>query len=448
MTTPNPYGSPAPGAYPPPGYGAPAPVRAPGAPASLGRRVGAYVIDTVIVSLVIVVWVVLGVVISGALQDATILFVFAAVAWLLAVGWIFIYSALQGGHGSIGMRLMKIQLVRLETGTPLGFGRALLRNVVWGAAGAIIVGFFSVLFDRSGLQQGWHDKAVHGYMRDAQGVPAAPAATPHTTSVPPVSPVAPAYGGAAFPTYAASSPEPVAPPAATVIPAPAAPVPPAVSYDGQVPPRPPLPGPPLPEPPIVPVAAAPLAPLAPTPAEAAGLIAFVPGITQDPPAFLPQTSAVPAAPAVPPAPADPAAEDDIDGDTVLVRPPAVAPEPEPEGDLEDTRLVVRTRPALLEWDDSTQHTVASRALFGRNPQAVDGADAVAVRDETLSLSKTHFEIVVDAETVSVIDQHSTNGVIVVRSGERITAEPGTALVLQDGDALEIGDRIVTFKGRG
>jgi predicted component of type VI protein secretion system len=71
-----------------------------------------------------------------------------------------------------------------------------------------------------------------------------------------------------------------------------------------------------------------------------------------------------------------------------------------------------------------------------------------VRDETLSLSKTHFEIEVTADAVSVLDRHSTNGVTIVRDGTRIAADAGVRLPLEPGDALEIGDRIVTYRGRG
>ncbi|GAA1745206.1 FHA domain-containing protein [Microbacterium paludicola] len=69
-----------------------------------------------------------------------------------------------------------------------------------------------------------------------------------------------------------------------------------------------------------------------------------------------------------------------------------------------------------------------------------------VRDETLSLSKTHFEIRVGPEGAVVIDHHSTNGVTIVRAGERIDARPGEPMPLSAGDALEMGDRIATFLG--
>jgi hypothetical protein len=445
MTTPNPYGPPAPGAYPapgaarggypppPPSHGAPAwsgapagiaaPAAAPGVPAPLGRRAAAYAIDVaVVVAGYAVLW--LTTWLLARSLGAAIVLVMSVVIALLALAWFGLYSLMQGGHGSIGMRVTRLRLVRLEDGAPLGFGRALLRNVIWGLASAILVGFFSVLFDRTGRNQGWHDKVANAFMSDAAGAhAAAPAAFGPPAAAAPSTPAAPA------------APAPPVPPASPVTPAyaaapaHAAPAAPTAPELGGIPPRPPLPPQPRPAAAGPPQAAQwPAAPAVPPSPD--GLIAYVPGITQDPPAA---------------AAAAPAAADDVDGDTILVRPVA---EPEPEPDLEDTRLVSRPAPAVLEWDDGTRHTVGARSVFGRNPAAEDGAEAVVVRDETLSLSKTHFEIEVTADAVSVLDRHSTNGVTIVREGTRIAADAGERLPLEPGDALEIGDRIVTYRGRG
>ncbi|MCD1267829.1 FHA domain-containing protein [Microbacterium sp. MEC084] len=447
MTTPNPYGPPAPGSVPgPPAYpshpappappqgagsgwpqpawpaapqqpaGRPAapaggPIAAPGAPASIGRRAAAYAIDAAIVG---AAWLVLSVVanlLAQALGYVALLIVGAA-AIVLLLGWFLVYTYMQGGHGSIGMRLMKLRLVRIETGQPLGFGGALLRNVIWGLATAIVVGFFSVFFDSSGRRQGWHDKVAHAFMRDAEDA--------RTTSP------------AAAPAAPAAAPRPPLPgvPAASAAPVPPAPAAPAAPAD--LPPRPPLPprgGVPSPgnlsslfttTPPP-----APAGPSAAAPSE--GLIAFVPGVTQDPPP-------------APAAAAAPAPVDELEDDTILVR--------RDEPDVEDTRLVARAPSAVLEWDDGTRHTVTGRAVFGRNPAGDEGVETVAVRDETLSLSKTHFELDVTGEGVFVVDRHSTNGVTVVRGGERIPATPGERVALEAEDALEIGDRIATLKAAG
>ena len=76
------------------------------------------------------------------------------------------------------LRDATLRLVRDGSEAPLGFGRALLRNVVFGLSAAIVVGYFTPLFDGSGRFQGWHDRAAGAIMRDARtasGPSAAPA---------------------------------------------------------------------------------------------------------------------------------------------------------------------------------------------------------------------------------------------------------------------------------
>lgn len=101
---------------------------------------------------------------------------------------------------------------------------------------------------------------------------------------------------------------------------------------------------------------------------------------------------------------------------------------------------------MFTWDDGTRVTVSQRTVFGRNPAAEDGAAVVSVRDETLSLSKTHFEAAAEASGGWVMDRHSTNGMAIVRDGHRIECPPGEQVRVRLGDAIEIGDRIVTIGG--
>ena len=58
---------------------------------------------------------------------------------------------------------------------------------------------------------------------------------------------------------------------------------------------------------------------------------------------------------------------------------------------EDTRISIPGHRLVFTWDDGTRVSVSRRTIFGRNPAPEDGAVVVPVRDETLSLSKTHFE---------------------------------------------------------
>jgi hypothetical protein len=267
----------------------------------------------------------------------------------------------------------------------------------------------------------------------------------------------------------AAAPEPTAnpylpPPAGAVASAPPLPVPPPTSF---------APGgasattaPTLPSPgtaPTVPdavaaraAASAPPAPPAPSPVYAppsaaspaapvgTGLISQVPGAR--PSAAAPPAPA-PAAPAPAAAAASPAAAPAPVNAPAPVAAPAPAAESEPEGDLDRTRAVAPATPpaALLVWDNGTRVAVYGRTLFGRNPAREDGATAVAVRDETLSLSKTHFEVDGAPGGAWVIDRHSTNGVVLVRDGGRTTLVPGERTALRAGDRLEFGDRSATIE---
>lgn len=98
---------------------------------------------------------------------------------------------------------------------------------------------------------------------------------------------------------------------------------------------------------------------------------------------------------------------------------------------------------VLTWDDGARMAVYGRTRYGRNPAPASGAVAVAVRDETLSLSKEHFEIGGDTAGAWVTDLHSTNGTVLVRDGHRIPLTPGLPTTLRPGDGLELGDRRLT-----
>ena len=117
-----------------------------------------------------------------------------------------------------------------------------------------------------------------------------------------------------------------------------------------------------------------------------------------------------------------------------------------DDDPESTRISIPGHRLVFTWDDGQRVTVSARTVFGRNPEQEAGAVIVAVRDETRSLSKTHFEAGAAPTGGWVMDRHSTNGTLVVRDGARIACPPGQRMPVRLGDALEIGDRIVTIGG--
>lgn len=396
--------------------------------APVNRRVLAYVIDALIAGGLAVVLVVLVAVISVASGPRAFLGVYLigmVIVALLVLAWQIVYTLMQAGAGSIGMRAQGLRLARSDDGSPIGFWRALLRNIVFGATASVVVGCFSPLFDGSGRFQGWHDRAADALMLDAR-LGAAWSASPS-----PAAPVAPAA-----PQTTAM---PVPPPAATPAPAYAAPVMPAA--------------------PLAPAAAGQPAASPFDGAEDLDETVMAPPSRIAPPAppvgVAPQAPPVGVAPQAPPAqvaPQAPAAGDSlisfVPGITVDTPPARVqsAPEQVPGPDTEDTRISIPGHRLVFTWDDGTRVTVSRRTLFGRNPAPEDGAVVVPVRDETLSLSKTHFEAASEVSGGWVMDRDSTNGMTIVRDGVRIACPPGERVHVRLGDAIEIGDRVVTIGG--
>jgi len=462
---------------------------------SIGRRVGAYAIDAAVlgvigvVALVIVLLVVQGELVAAlteprpiALWTIPVLMIPGVVGLAIALA----YSAMQGSGGSIGQRAVGVRLVHADTGAPLGFWRAVWRNIVWGAACVIIVGYFTPLFGAAPQRRGWHDLAAGAVVttRGAGGArpSAAPAAdTADRADRPEPQEHSPAPGGHAGAFASPSAAAPLDPFAAPPGPAPvdpfAVPVPPVPPAPAAAPPVPPAPAAPAPEP-----AAAPH--VASTP-NRSGPIAFVPGVTGErdeqpevepaapvvPP--VPQFDEAPGTPAAPapampvppvsgPSPAAPAPEPVAGAQNtpapapVPPAPPAPAPAPAPAApEFPDDTVVLNHTPAptdvpsvVLVWDDGTRTEVTSRTVFGRNPTATGNADAVAIADDALSLSKTHFEIAIDDEAASIVDLHSTNGVVIVRGGTSTTLVPGRAAPLAAGDHVTIGERTVSIERAG
>ncbi|CAH0214766.1 hypothetical protein SRABI76_02357 [Microbacterium oxydans] len=429
--------------------------------APISRRAIGYLIDALIASG-------LGIVLGGGLlvaaamsggveRSLTTLAIGGPIVGLLLLGWFVVYTVMQSGAGSIGMRAQGLRLVAAQGEGPLGFGKTLLRNIIFGLAGSIVVGYFTPLFDGSGRFQGWHDKVAGSLMLDARmastdappaqhsagdqaavtpGYPSAPARQPEQYAAPSI-PGIPHPGPPAVPQGQPAWP--AAPAAAAPVPAPAA-APqgyPAAPAFGSAPAQPAAPSAPV-------VHAQPAAPAA----DADSLIAFVPGITQDAPP--PRTTPAPEPTIdetvrpqpVPPAPAPAPAPE----------PPAAAPAPaapfddDSSDDIEHTRISIPGHRLVFTWDDGTRISVSRRTIFGRNPAPEDGAVIVPVRDETLSLSKTHFEAAAETSGGWVLDRHSTNGMTLVRDGQRIACPAGQRVPVRLGDALEIGDRIVTIGG--
>lgn len=467
--------------------------------APISRRAVAYLIDALIAGgIAIVGMVILYAVMTGMLSTAESLTAFliaTAIGWgvllLVLLAWMLVYTAMQTKSGSIGMRTQGVRLASADDGMPIGFGRALLRNIVFGLSGWIVVGYFTPLFDSSGRFQGWHDKVANALVLDARksplpstGARPAAASAPATTAMPvvpgvPGIPAAdPAHGAFGDPSSGRFA-APAVPGVPSIADAPAAEeqtvrgAPAAASHG--VPPVPIVPPGPVPPPgfgqPQPAQTEVPSAPPLPAPASFA--------VPQTPPSYEPPRGQATGAPIAyvpgvtqPGAPAR-AAEEDLGGldpslDVTVIQDrtpqpdpaasalapaaavaPASVPAPAPtatDDEIEATRISVPGHGLVFTWDDGVRMTVSRRTIFGRNPAPEDGAVSVSVRDETLSLSKTHFEAAAEVSGGWVLDRHSTNGMTIVRDGRRIACPPGQRVPVRLGDAIEIGDRIVTIGG--
>ncbi|MFT4299455.1 MAG: RDD family protein [Aeromicrobium sp.] len=347
----------------------------------------------------------------------------ALVLWVLYFGWWFyqrIYCV--GVHGqAIGHKVAGIAVVDMDTGRPVGMGRAILRNVVLALTATCcgIMALISALVSNSHpRRQMWHDSVAGTVAVRADSLGGAPAAKAPAEGVLPVvlpgtPPSAPA--GHVLPplptrpgtdlTSNPGTPPLAAPQAKDRLPAPpvrpaAAPVSPAVPT-------------PLPQPPVTP----PLTP--PSTPPTGGLITSVPGFSA------PSTPGTPQPAVQPPVPQRPASE--VDARTQL-------------------RPRRAKQPAWRLRSDSGQVIeVFGTVLVGRDPSADGhpGATLVPVDDPERSMSKTHARFTLVGIEVEVEDLHSTNGTYLVRDGnESELTEP---TVLAAGDQIALGDRIFTLE---
>ncbi|WP_448062072.1 RDD family protein [Cellulomonas hominis] len=224
---------------PRPGAGGPldvAPVR-PDQVAGIGVRVGALLLDQLLVCLVVTVAVVVAVAAVGGDDSpgAGLLLVPGALGLLVGVGqWV--AEARTGA--TLGSRLLGIRTLSARTGLPAGLLAILLRQVVLTAGSVVVlVGTYVVAasgtWDASPSRRGWHDKAAGTMvLRAGSASPASRRAAALGATRPPAPPAArPATSGV---------PQPWSPPTEAV-PPPPAPAAPSISAVAVAPPPPPPP---------------------------------------------------------------------------------------------------------------------------------------------------------------------------------------------------------------
>lgn len=126
-----------------------------------GARVGAFVIDWLPLLAVAAAAAVIGL----RIDQPDVLLVTESAAGVLTLGWLLICWWLLATRGTTpGMRAFRLHLVGITDGRPVGWGRALLRAVVFLGCLAVaplwLVLVILLLVDP--LHRGWHDRAARG----------------------------------------------------------------------------------------------------------------------------------------------------------------------------------------------------------------------------------------------------------------------------------------------
>jgi uncharacterized RDD family membrane protein YckC len=128
--------------------------------AGFGQRLGAWLLDAVMLSVV-------GFVIRIALGQA------GGTAVGLAIGVAY-FGYLEGSASgqTIGKRLVGIRVIDFANGGPIGFGRAVIRYFGrFVSAIACLLGFFWMLWDKE--RQTWHDKFANDVVVPVSSYPVA-----------------------------------------------------------------------------------------------------------------------------------------------------------------------------------------------------------------------------------------------------------------------------------
>ena len=457
--------------------------------AGLGRRFVAYLIDVAPVAA-------LGGLLALALQlwgdNPTVVLVASITSAVLTLAYgLYQWWAYATSGAGLGAKAMKLELVGMADGKPIGWWRVFLRFLVYIGLMITVVGgiaflVFLIIHER---RQGWHDMAVKAVLVQpkASAAPArstgrSPKSQVSTVGLPPhlaeaFSPEAADYTNSAWAPnddwqqQRAPEQEPWRAPEAPWVndqqPA----------WRGQQPMSAPSASPQPPQ-------------MSPSPvgqpqsaASASGSGAFShPGQPQPPQGMGGQ--AVPPSPdTAPPSPAMPPSSHAGQGDDQprrSVRPEWI-PMPTPTSVLEPSKRSVRVRqrefgdveedegttiaalpqkgeggrPGDEGWyirlDDGREVELKVTVLLGRNPQREESDPEVqlvpALRDGRM-ISRTHVLIGTDPRGVFIVDRGSTNGTaLMTETGEYQPAPAGVQMRVREGQQVSYGDRWFTVLRR-
>ncbi|MDQ0373472.1 RDD family protein [Cellulomonas humilata] len=351
-------------------------------PATMGRRLSAGLLDLVLVLVLGGAVLVLGLV-QG--RDALVLVGSAAVLVVTLVQWV--------AHGrsgwTAGRRAVGIRTLDVESRTPIGLLRVLVRTAVL-AAGVLAfgVGLLVVLaspaFDRTGRRRGWQDLAARDEVLDVRAARVPVAAPPRARAAEPT-PRRTGHRPVSVPGWAVAEPGTATEGTALL----------NLLFDEARP------------------AALVLAPLAPQRSgpdldtRATPVVRQV-GLSYGLAPELEMTR-----------PAGP--RDD------LVAAPVAS-------------VVVDRTAAEIELGDGQRVTIARTALVGRNPASDADVQLVRVVDPARSVSKTHLQIGVEPGGVWIADRGSTNGTVVtLPDGAQVVCRVDQQVRLRVGSTVTFGD---------
>jgi len=360
----------------------------------LGARVGAYLLDAVVI-LLAYAGIAAAVLLSA---PPTVLIVVSVAGGLVWLGWlIFLWWRLAVRGATPGMAVAKLELIGHRNGRPIGWGRVLLRALIFGGLSATGIGqvIMLIMLVMHPLRQGWHDLAVEAVVITARATSSRPAGS--ITATP--DRLHPAGHTVGLPAHLTAGTASSAPRRAT---------------SGYTPPSgPPTPGPAFGDPFNQPVRSA--------------------GGASD-------QWAPPAPPDTPPLPA------------AVPRQPARGGLSPMDVGNEATHLVAKRggmpqrapdQGWVVKLDDGRQISVAGLVLLGRDPSPRPGeqaAELVAVTDNTRTVSKTHIAVGVDTKGVFVMDRGSTNGsAIAMPTGKYEPCAPGELVRVREGQIISFGD---------
>ena len=380
----------------------------------LGKRAAAHLIDAAPPAVLIGVAVA---VTTGSSYEAGAVNVICGVlslAWAAVVWWMFAVKA-----AGPGMRLMKLQLVGLADGRPIGWGRFLLRQLVLFGLSLTGIGLviMVVLLVQHPRKQGWHDLLAHSVVikertlapakRRVQAAPQGAALSVGQTTAGQGASAADTDGQGSM----AEGRQPV-----TEQPGPQGAQPGsdrrAPTGLNCAPEQPPVP----------------LSPPDQPGGEAGGQAG-------------PYVSTVPTGAAATPGPNPP-----------FPQFPADPPPPASHSGSGPT-VPKDSRPKNEGWvvslDEGREIEISSLVLLGRNPQPRPGeedAQLIKVADETRTVSKSHLGVGADANGVWVMDRGSTNGSTVTNaSGVSRPCPPGTVIQVAEGSIVSFGDHWLEIK---